>query len=344
MADHIDNPLVSIVIVNYNGINFIEPCLKSVLAVDYPNFEIIFVDNASSDGSKQLIKDKFFSSPKLKIIENEKSLGPVKGRNIGIGNSKGEYIAFLDNDTEVDKNWLKALIRVFSADATIGAVQSKILLSDRKTFDTCGHYLSISGFPYEIGVGERDTGQYNNQKIIFGARSAAMAVRKDVLDQTGYFDEDYFMHSEETDLSWRIWLCGFRVAFAADSIVYHKRGGSLSKGSQNILLYEGAKNCAKTLIKNLNFGNLFFILPMHIFIWLALSTLFIMKGRVADGMAIIKGILWNVSNIDKVSADRKKVQGNRKIKDKDLFPVIMGDYSFPTLVKKGLSWIGRIYA
>ena len=336
-------PFISVVIVNYNGINFIESCLRSVLASNYPDLEIIFVDNASTDGSLDLMRQKFGSEPNIKIIANKVGLGPSKGRNIGIENSKGKYIAFLDNDTEVDKDWLRELVSVLEEDYTIGAAQSKLLLSDRKTIDTCGHYLSITGFPYEIGSGELDSGQYNEIMDIFGARSAAMFIRHSVLDQIGYFDPDYFMHSEETDLSWRVWLKNYRIVFVPTSIVYHKRGGSLNNQARNLMFYEGAKNCTKTLIKNLSPGRLLFMLPMHIFIWLALSTLFIMKGRIADGMAIIKGILWNVSNIKKVSVDRKKVQSNRKIKDKHLFPVIMGNYSFSRLVKKGLSWIGRIY-
>ncbi len=278
MVNHIDSPLVSVIIVNYNGIDFVEPCLKSVLCASYPNIEIIFVDNASTDGSLELVRRRFGCAPGIKIIANEMGLGPAKGRNTGIKNSQGKYIVFLDNDTEVDRDWLNELVLTFEGDKSIGAAQSKIMLFDKKTIDSCGHHLSINGFPYEIGVGERDKGQYNKPQDIFGAKSAAMFIRKDVLNEIGYFDKDYFMHSEETDLSWRVWLNGYRIIFMPGSIVYHKRGGTTKK-SGSLLFYEGSKNCTKTLIKNLGFKKLILILPLHILGWCAVAVSLIISVR-----------------------------------------------------------------
>ena len=114
-------PLVSVIIVNRNGIELVEPCVRSVLANNYNNFEVIFVDNASNDGSLELVKRIFAEDLRLKIIENPGSLGPAVGRNVGARHAKGEYLAFLDNDTEVDKNWLIEFLKVLEKDKAIGA-------------------------------------------------------------------------------------------------------------------------------------------------------------------------------------------------------------------------------
>jgi len=327
MPDHIESPSVSIIIVNFNGIKFIESCLESVLNTDYPNFEVVFVDNASSDGSLELVREKFASKNKVKIVANKYGLGPAKGRNIGINESRGKYIAFLDNDTEVDKNWLKALVNVLKADDTIGAAQSKILLSDKKTIDTCGHYLSVTGFPYEIGTNEYDSGQYNSLIDIFGARSAAMFIRRDILDNIGYFDPDYFMHGEETDLSWRVWLNNYRVVYVPDSVVYHKKGGSLNTKSRYLIFYEGSKNCTKTLIKNLGLKRLLLILPMHILGWIVVSASLILKRRFNESIAIIRGLFWDLCNIKRILNDRKVIQHKRLSSDSKIMPIIMGNYN-----------------
>lgn len=300
------------------------------------------IDNASTDGSLESVREKFGSESRLKIITNEKGLGPVKARNIGIKNSKGEYIVFVDNDTEVDKEWLHKLVLALEQDSTIGAAQSKLLLSDKKTIDSCGHHLSITGFVYEVGAGEPDRNQYANTKEILGAKSAAMFIRADLLKKTGYFDEDYFMHSEETDLCWRVWLNNSRIVYVPGSVVYHKRGGSLNKHSQYLVFYEGAKNCTKTLIKNLELKNLSIILPLHILGWIILCILLFARKRFTDAKAVLKGLFWDLRNLKHILEDRKKVQSERLVKDRQIMPVIMGNCTLSGLFKKGMVWVSRI--
>ena len=334
-------PLISVIVVNYNGLDSVETCLSSIFAANYPNLEVIFVDNASADGSLELVKEKFAFFSMLRIIESKQSFGPVKGRNTGIKNSNGKYIVFLDNDTEVDKSWLNQPVSILEKDTSVGACQSKLLLMDKKTIDTCGHYLSLSGFPYEVGTGEIDNGQYDKIKDIFGARSAAMFIRKEVLEKIGYFDEDYFMHGEETDLSWRVWLGGFRVVFAPDSVVYHKRGGSLNSESRYIMLYEGAKNCTKTLIKNLRIKRLFLILPLHVLGWIIVSLSHLLRGRFRLSKAVIMGLLWDISNIEHILNNRKEIQARIVVDDERIMPIIMGAESLSLLFKKGVNWLKR---
>lgn len=123
-----DVPLVSVVIVNYNGKVFLQPCLESVLHCDYPNFEVIVVDNGSTDGSCEFVEKTSQSNPNVKLIRNEDNLGPSAARNQGIGVAEGKYIAFLDNDTSVAPLWLRVAINSFELDPQIGACQCKLLL------------------------------------------------------------------------------------------------------------------------------------------------------------------------------------------------------------------------
>lgn len=342
MAVDIDRPLVSVVIVNYNGADFIGACLRSVFAASGADTEVILVDNASTDGALESVRRDFRDERRLKIAESPRNEGPVRARNRGIADSRGEYIAFLDNDTQVEAGWLRELVAVLKADAVIGAAQSKILLSDRKTIDTCGHFLSITGFPYEIGSGSVDSGQYDSQRDIFGARSAAMIVRREALERAGSFDEDYFIYSEETDLSWRIWLAGYRVVYVPRSVVFHHKGGSLNERSRHLVFYEGAKNCTKTLIKNLGLQRLLVMLPLHIASWLLLAAACIVRGRFRDAWAVIAGLAWDAGHAGRILRDRRAVQKKRAVPDNRIMPVIMGTQSAAGLFKKGIAWLGRV--
>lgn len=123
-------PLISVIIVNHNGIEFVAECLKSVSGNEYGNFEIIFVDNGSTDGSLEYVKKEFAAEKRLKIVENHASLGPAVGRNRGAGASRGKYLVFLDNDTRVDRKFITELVRVLESDNSIGAAQAKLLRMD----------------------------------------------------------------------------------------------------------------------------------------------------------------------------------------------------------------------
>jgi len=310
-------PLVSVIIVNHNGIEFVEPCVRSVLANNYRNFEVIFVDNASSDGSLELVKKTFRVESRLKIIENPSSLGPAVGRNVGARHSKGEYLAFLDNDTEVDKNWLLELVKVLEKDKTIGAAQAKLLkMGADNLYDCAGDYLGPLGFLIERSRGAEDKGQFDFIADILSAKSAASIIRKELFDKIGGFDADFYMYLEETDLSWRVWLAGYRVVFIPQAVVRHAfntaRKDFKRYYTKYIVRYYGCRNYITTLIKNLEFKNLLRILPFHIGCWFILSFFFILRGGIFDGYYILKGIAWNISNIHVLINKRHKI--NKQIR------------------------------
>lgn len=320
------NPLVSIIIVNYNGAKYLKDCLTSIFHNNYSNFEIIIADNASTDNSLSLIKKSFTSKlSKIKFVTLKKNYGPAKARNEGVKKSKGQYLAFLDNDTEVDQNWIKNAIKLFQTNPKIGAIQSKLLLLNQKNkIDYVGERLGSQGFLKSIAnYGEIDHHQYDDTKYILAAKSAGMFVKKNAFLKVGQFDPDYFIFMEETDLGWRIWLNNFKVIFCPNSIVYHQFSSTkniVNPDFNNYLVrFHGTKNYIQTLIKNLEVKNVIKILPIHVFLWFCLASFLLVTGKFKSSYNIYKGIHWNLFNLKKILKKRHQVQSHRQITDDQLF-------------------------
>jgi len=139
----IASPLVSIVVLNYNGKDLVANCLKSLAATEFEDYEILVVDNGSTDGSVEYLKANYSANPRIIVHENKKNLGFAGGNNVGIGLARGKYIVLLNDDVQVKSDWLKNLVKLIEGDPTIGAAQCKLLLdSDRSTFDSAGSYMT----------------------------------------------------------------------------------------------------------------------------------------------------------------------------------------------------------
>lgn len=314
-------PLVSLIIVNRNGREFVDACLKSIFALQFNNFEVVFCDNGSTDGSLEYVRGSFGNRNNLRIIENKASLGPAVGRNRGAKVANGKYLFFLDNDTQVQENCLSELVRVLEGDPKVGAAQAKLLRLGTDFYDCAGDYLGPLGFLIERSKGNKDTGQLDFLADILSAKSAASIIRKELFDRIGGFDEDFYMYLEETDLSWRVWLAGYRVVFVPGAIVYHAfntaRKSFKKYYSKYIVRFYGCRNYISTLIKNLEIANLVRILPLHILSWLAIALLFLFKGSISDSFYILCGISWNILNLDTLIKKRRFINKNiRKLSDK----------------------------
>lgn len=344
------NPQVSVIIVNHNGIEFVDTCLRSVFESVYDNFEVIFVDNGSTDGSLEYVREAFGRNERLKCIENRLSLGPAVGRNRGAGVAQGKYLVFLDNDTKVDKRCFEGLVKALENDGSIGAGQAKLLRMDSANFYDCaGDYLGPLGFLIERSQGAKDQGQFDYISDILSAKSAASIIRAGLFRKIGGFDEDYYMYLEETDLSWRVWLAGFRVVFIPGAIVYHAfntpKKDFKRYYDKYIVRYYGCRNYISTLIKNLRVSNLIRILPIHIGCWFILSIFFMLKGSFQDGLYILKGIAWNIINIRRVLLKRKA--NNTKIRvasDRAILGRIMDERRMPYYIGKAMAYLtGRAF-
>lgn len=333
-------PFVTIIVINFNGKKYILNCLKSIFKNCYQNYEIIVVDNGSTDDSLQAIRKIFKDKKNLQFLNLKRNFGPAYARNQGVKKAKGDYLGFLDNDTLVNQNWIKEALVEFEKNKKLGIVQCKLLLAQEKNkIDYVGEFLGQNGFLVQIAKGgEKDKGQYEKKINILAAKSAGMFIRKELFLKLGGFDPDYFIYVEETDLGWRSWLLGYETLFVPKSIVYHESGIStiiLGKSKTDFnAKFHGTKNYILTLFKNLETINLWKILPIHLFLWVGLAWFMFFRGYFRQFLWIHQGIFWNIINLKKNIKKRKKIQGKRVVRDQDLFKIFMKRKSFSYFLNK----------
>ena len=326
MEGPIIDPLVSIIIVNFNGAKFLHSCLEAVWQCDHLDFEVIVVDNGSTDSSCDLLRHLEEQHSNLKAIFLPENLGPSAARNQGARVAKGMYFAFLDNDTRPQPGWLTSAVRTLSENSRRGACQCKLLLEDTDGIIDCvGEYLGQNGFLVQAAIAgqERDMGQHDQVKSILAAKSAGMVVTREAFVAAGGFDDDYFMYLEDTDLCWRIWLSGFQVITAPNSVVHHHFGTSsiiLPDRINFLVKYYGCRNYVLTILKNAGPGLLFRLLPTHILLWIGLAFYHVSRGQVRSAKWILQALFWIGSHPRIVFAKRKKAQSLRRVSDKAFIP------------------------
>jgi len=246
------DPKVSVLVLNYNGKRFLKECLSSVFDQSYRNFEVILIDNNSTDGSLEYAKKEFSQT---KIISLNENYGFSKGNNIGILNSRGKYIAIINNDTKLHKKWLEELIRIIEKDEKMGIVCPKILkmqsLSENKSIiECCGRLFKWYG-PILKGFNEIDHGQYNQIREVDCVSGAGALYRKEMFDEIGLFDEDFFMYYEDVDLCVRAKKKNWKIIYAPNAVMYHFHGGSAGRFSY-FAVYYCIRNELLSTIKNGN--------------------------------------------------------------------------------------------
>jgi len=229
-----DIPFVSVIILNYNGITFIDRCLSSVLESNYDNREIIFVDNASTDGSIELVKNKYQG---IRVIRNNKNLGFMKGCNVGIRASFGEIIVLLNIDTEVRKDWLVELVEVMRKDKSIRIVGSKLLYPGGTHIQHAGSVIHDNGLTDHIGNMEMDLGQYDQLSDVDYVSGASVAIDRKFLESIGLIDEGYSpLYYDDPDLAIQAGRQGYRVVLAPKSVVIHFETHATQKSSLDFII------------------------------------------------------------------------------------------------------------
>lgn len=318
----VNSPLVSIIVVNWNGAKVLKNCLESISKIEYRNWELVVVDNGSTDQS-----NKLYESLKLKnkkIIKNEKNLGYAKANNQGFRKASGKYILLLNNDTKVKKDFLTILVSYLEKNPEVGVVQPKIALMDNpQLLDNSGAFLTSTGFLEHWGYMAKDSEEFNQTTQVFSTKGACMLIRKELVEKIGLFDEDFGSYFEETDFCWRVWLTGRRVIFYPKTKIYHKVGFSSKKQDQYFVNYHSNKNRFASLIKNLELSNLITIGGFHLFLNLTLSVYYLLKLQFNKSLMIWKAVGWNILNINTTLNKRFKIQKLRRKKDEEIFPIIM---------------------
>lgn len=299
-GDTTNSPMVSIILVNYNGESFVADCLNSLKEIAYPTelYEVILVDNASKDGSVKLVRENF---PWVKLIPLDRNTGFSEGNNEGVKEARGTYIVFLNTDTTVEKNWLSELVKKIQSDDRIGACSSQVLYNDhREIINTVGGFWSIFGIPGSMGEGMlKDT--FKNETLTFSPTGCSMIVRSDLYKELGGFDNDYFLYCEDADLGWRMWNRNFKVVLAPSSVVYHRVTASLKglgkKTFSEWYYFYSARNRFTTIMKNARSIDLLWMIPLYFVSHLVLAMLFGLKRKTIAMKATLKGMIYPIRDL-----------------------------------------------
>jgi GT2 family glycosyltransferase len=250
-------PFISVVVVNFNGRHYLEGCLRALAAQARPTFEVLLVDNASTDGSADWVAAHF---PDVHVLRAPRNLGFAAGNNLGIRAARGDLIATLNNDTEVEPDYLEQLSAPMR-EARVGMCAPLMLeFRRRDRIDSAGIGIDRAGFAWNLKAGKR-ADRAMAERTVFGACAGAALYRRALLDDIGLFDEEYFGFYEDADLAWRAQLTGWKCVLVPGARVYHVHGGSFRQGSAQ-KLYLLARNRWWTVLKDYPMPALALNLPL----------------------------------------------------------------------------------
>lgn len=222
-------PRVSVIVLNYNGKEFLDDCVASLSAQTFDNFELLMVDNASRDGSAELLRERY--AGQFRMIFNSENLGFAEGNNVALREAKGEFVVFLNNDTRVDPEWLAELVAAAERHPEAGMFASQIRsFGQPEILDTIGIVLYPDGMSRGLGRLE-PAADYAEPREVFAPSGCAAMFRKAVLDEIGGFDGDFFAYCEDMDLGMRARLAGWTCRYVPTSRVYHHYSGTAGKYS-----------------------------------------------------------------------------------------------------------------
>jgi hypothetical protein len=293
--------------------------------------EVIILDNASTDGSVDLIKNNF---SKIVVVENKENIGHSDACNQGAKIAKGEYLLFIDNDTNMDRYFVKELLKVFDAKPDAGVAGGIVKDYGTNYIQELGILVDYFGYALPhiptttVGYLQEDKNQFTKILETFYVSSCALMIPKWLFFKVGGFDRKYFVYKDDLDLCWRVQLVGYRVYVNPKAKIYHKMGVTLGGSSSSIVKkksypitvkkrYFGERNTIRTLLKNYELKVLMIILPIYILINLVEMFFFVIKSP-----KILKSYLeawiWDMKEINSTLEERKKIQKIRKVSDLEI--------------------------
>jgi GT2 family glycosyltransferase len=325
------NKLVSIIIVNYNGEKYIKNCLDSVLRTKYHPFEIVVVDNGSTDKSVKILKE-FENDPRVKVILLGRNLHFAGGNNLGIKYSNGEYIIFLNNDTIMKHDCLEELVKRFESDRNIWAVQCLLLKMHEKGIYSIGGTLDYCGRLLPVSLLWSKNNAVRRERRIFWGCGAALCIRRDVLERVGYFDPE--LPTDEIDLCWRINLAGGKIVLEPKAVVYHYGSASFGKGLLKERLFLGELARLSYVLKNYELGSLVKVAPyMACLLVMTLGWDIFFHRRIDIMIFRLKAYIYVLKNLRRIFVKRSKVQKYiRNLSDADLRRLMIRPNPFYYLV------------
>jgi GT2 family glycosyltransferase len=303
----VDSPLASVIIPNWNGAPHLPVCLDSLRAQSFREFEVIVADNASTDGSRELLSRDY---PEVRVEALPTNLGFTGACNAGLRAAWGGVLILLNNDTEAAPDWLAEVLAAFERHPEAGSVASKMLLFDRRdTLHAAGDYFTLDGVPGNRGVWQNDTGQYAEGPV-FSANGGSAAYRRAMLDDVGLLDDDFYFSLEDVDLGWRAQLRGWPCLYAPRAVVYHKL--SATGGGVTHSFYNG-RNFLYVLFKDVP-GDLWRkYWPRMVRAQLKIAGEALRAWRGREARARLRGQLAGLLGAPRMLRKRGAVQRGRKV-------------------------------
>lgn len=294
-------PTVSVVVLNYNGLHHLKGCLDALAAQTFGGFETILVDNDSSDGSADFVREGY---PGVRVIEAGANLGFAAGNNLGFAHARGELIITLNNDTRAEPEWLRRLIAPALRDSGVGTCASKMVYMDAPgIIDSAGISVDRAGMAWNLLNGEPDAPDEETEREVFGPCAGAALYRREMLGQIGGFDEDYFIYHEDVDIAWRAQLAGWRCIYVPSARVHHAH--SATAGDSALKVFYISRNKIWNAVKNYPAPQVFYYLPLIAGYDLAALAYRTARGQ---GAAALKGRLAALRGIGAAVRKRGQVQ------------------------------------
>lgn len=310
---------VSVIIPNWNGKHLLKKCLTSLKNQTFKDFEVIVVDNGSTDGSLNYIR-KYFSFVKINSLP--KNYGFARAVNAGIKISFGKYIVLINNDTEVDKNCIQYLVTAAYKNKKVGFVAAKMLnFYQRNVIDSAGDYIDVVGHANNIGLGEKDGNKFNHAGPVFLATGGGGLFKREVFNKVGLFDGDYFAYFEDVDLCLRAQLKGFKGWYEPKAKIYHIHKAT-SRKNPGFLEYLQFRNMTQTIIKDFPW-----VLLKKDFNWLKILLVnfntiryLATKGYLWEAL---KAEGWILLHLPHLLYKRWKIQSSKKVSDQYIIENIL---------------------
>lgn len=295
------------IVVNYNGEAHIEQCLQSILDQPEGDFKIIVIDNNSSDGSPALIESLVERTEKIKLIRNDENRGFTGAVNQGIRQSDSEFIALVNNDAFLETKWLEYMNKAAESHNEAGIFASKMVLTNGRLNST-GHVIYRGFAVVDRGFLDEDRGQYDVAEYVQGACAGAAFYRRDLFDEIGLFDDDYFMFNEDVDLSLRALVNGWKILYVPDAVAYHVHSAAAGGQFSELSVYYNSRNMVWTYLKNVPSPQIWFELPWFLMRNFASILFHILVMR--HPRAILKSKYDALKELRRVWKKRRSIQAN----------------------------------
>ena len=319
-----ENPLVSVIVLNYNAGELLLNCIESVKKSAYKNLEIIVVDNISTDKSQRICKEKY---PDIKLIQNDENFGYCEGNNIGIREAKGDYIIILNPDTIVESNWIEELISAYNKFGE-GLYQPKHLsLNEKTVYMSAGNMLNIFGFGYAREKGNKDENQFNKIEEIGYASGTCLFTSSAVLKKVGLFDPFIFLYHDDLDLGWRASQLGIKSYYVPTSLIYHAESYSLKWNAEKFYWLErNRKYCILTHYSKQTYSKIFpTLLVVDFFVWMFYLTKGFLGSKIRAELDIIK-------NRKAIKTKYEELESKKIVSDKELITKFSDSLHVPSNV------------